>query len=59
VPPGVSVKLSLMKEGILGRFVSGSAGRKRMRWSSALCGSLLGAIAVRSGLERCMRMVEV
>lgn len=45
VPPGVRVKLSLMNEGILGRFAAGSAGRKRMRWSRALCGSLVGAIA--------------
>jgi hypothetical protein len=52
VPPGVSVKFSLMNEGILGRCVSGSAGRKRMRWSSAFFESL-DAIVLMNYPERC------
>lgn len=38
MPPGVRVKFSLMQGETLGRLVSGSAGRKRMRWSRALEG---------------------
>ena len=45
-PPGVSVKDEAREEGIWGRVVAGSRGRKRMRWSSDWVG---GAMAVGFG----------